>query len=463
VRAGKLHVLAIAYAFPPAAAIGAMRPLRIIRRLVEEDLTATVLMGAPHTYRPGMPLDPALLERVPPRVSVVRVAAFRPLQRLRDLRRRGVVRVSSGEVEREAPSAGDSSLIKRLYRRLDEMTTIPDKEAGWILPAFLAGLASVLRQRPDVIYSTAPPWSSQVAALALAKVTRLPWVADFRDPWARAPWRDGQAKLTSRALVFLERLVIKKADAILFATRTNCAEYAAYYGPELGRKFHVVPNGCDPAEFAALSTVPHSERPFVFLHAGSLYGARSPLPLFRALATLIREGQVDAQHVRLRFIGGTTAHDRFEAAASAAGLDRVVEFLPRMRRREILNEMAAASCLLVLQPGTTMSIPGKLYEYLAVGKPVLALSEEGELADLIRESGIGFSVTSDDEVAVMAALQRVMTLKRDSICRVPQHLYDGNLSAADAVAILRKVAGSRRRARTMAPVEPTGVIGDKTQ
>jgi glycosyltransferase involved in cell wall biosynthesis len=344
------------------------------------------------------------------------------------------------------------SLIRRAYKAIDEFTTIPDKESGWIAPALVKGLTTVLRERPDVLYSTAPPWTGQVVALVLATVTRLPWVADFRDPWARAPWRESQPRAIRRSAVVLERLVIRRADAVLFATRTNRNEYAEHYGPEVAGKFHVVANGCDPTEFATLPPATH-RAPFVILHAGSLYGARSPIPLFRAIASLIERGGINRQQFRLRLIGATSTSADFPGAAEALGLADVVEFVPRMRREEILKEMSAASCLLVLQPGTTVSIPGKLYEYFAVGRPVLALSEEGELADLVRASGIGVAVPPDEQVGIESALLQVMDMDRGGrLNPVPAHLYDGMASAGQAVAIIDQLA-QPGAPRTVLPID----------
>jgi glycosyltransferase involved in cell wall biosynthesis len=450
----KRRVLAIAHIFPPAAPIGTLRPLRVVRRLVEEGWDATVLMASPRTYSPGMPFDPTLLDRVPPEVRVVQAPVIRPVERLI-----GWVRVrwkaaarDGGALAQKAAGPSRPSLVRGVYNVFDDLTTIPDKEMGWIAPAFVKGLITIIRERPDVLYSTAPPWTAQVVALALAKVTRRPWVADFRDPWARAPWRETQPQIIRRAAVLLERWVVGRADAILFATRTNCDEYIARYGAETGRKFHVVLNGCDPAEFAR-SFPTRRVGPFVMVHAGSLYGARSPVPLFRAIAAMIRRGAIDARHFRLRLIGVSTSGD-FRIEASELGLEDVVEFVPRMPRAQVIDQMAAASCLLVLQPGTTVSIPGKLYEYLAVGRPVLALSEEGELSDLVRSSGVGIAVRPADSSAIEAALERVIALERDEpVRRPPAYLYDGNQSAGEAVDVLGKVAQKRRVDRQIVPAE----------
>jgi glycosyltransferase involved in cell wall biosynthesis len=450
-KSDKGHVLVVAWAFAPAAPIGTMRPLRLVRRLAAEGWGVSVLMATPSTYGPDVPIDFTLLDKVPSTVKVLHA----PILRLPSLPRRRVVAddksAMSGTVmgqtagRRSRPPEADG-LLRRTYNAFDELTSIPDNKAGWIVPAFSRGFIEVLRRRPTAIYSTAPPWSGQLVALGLAKATGLPWVADFRDPWARAPWRETQPVRIRKASVTMERSVIHRADAVLFATRTNRDEYINHYGHGFSAKFRVVPNGCDVDDFAAARSTPRSST-FVLLHAGSLYGQRSPVPIFRAIASAIAKGLIDRNSFRLRLIGAVSAGSEFERAAQELGLQGVVEFVDRMPRREIIEEMARASCLLVLQPGTTVSIPGKLYEYFAVGRPVLALTEEGELADLVRESGAGVAVNPFDEDAIERALQQMLRAgtAADAFRTAPAQFFDGERSAAEAVQIIEQVVDRGKR------------------
>jgi glycosyltransferase involved in cell wall biosynthesis len=253
-----------------------------------------------------------------------------------------------------------------------------------------------------------------------------------------------------RAASLFERLVVTRADAILFATHANRSEYAAHYGNRLADKFHVVTNGCDVDEVQALGSIRGSTEEFVLLHAGSLYGARTPLPLLRAIASGVRRGSIDPRKFRLRFVGSTGTLGvgiDLRAAVSQLNLDCIVEFVPRMARRDALEAMARASSLLVLQPGTTVSVPGKVYEYLAIGRPILAVAEEGETATLVRDSGIGISVRPDDERAIEAAVvQLVADAPRLSLTKPPAYLYDGNVAAGEAIAVIENVLSRHPRA-----------------
>ena len=442
------RALIVAWAFPPASPIGTFRTLRFATQLAASGWTATVLSAAPHTYPEGTPTDPALVARIPPAIDVLHVPVFRPSVMLGTaLSKPPRTRAASPRPSPSGPGR-PPSVWRRCRAFVREVTTIPDKEIGWVLPATVAGVLAHWRRPVDVLYSSSSPWSGQLAALTIARVTGVPWVADFRDPWARAPWREAWSERVRLAAGTLERRVVARADAILFATRANRDEYAAFYGADAARKFHVVPNGCDPGEFVSLRSEGDSAQ-FVLLHAGSLYGARTPVPLFRAMAAAIRRGTLDPRKFRLRLLGTTPDAGRaFMAAAATLGVDELVEFVPRLPREATLEQMASASCLLVLQPGTTVSVPGKVYEYLAVGRPILAIAEEGETADLVRASGVGSSVGPDDEVAIDAAFERILTQGQTrGRMRVPTHLYDGNVAAREAVAVVGRIAQAARKRR----------------
>jgi glycosyltransferase involved in cell wall biosynthesis len=446
-------VLTIAHFFPPASAVGVLRPLRVIRRLAQEGCRVTVLTASPQTYSHGTPLDPALMSRIPEGTKIIHAPVIRPSAPLLRLRgamrdRRGTPATSGTAAAPKLAAADQRSLVRRAFAAIDELTAIPDKQAGWIAPAILRAVALGLVDRPDVLYSTAPPWTSQVVALAVARILRVPWVADFRDPWARAPWRESQPDRIRRASARLEPRVLAAADAVLFTSQTNRDEYAAYYGERLAVKFHLVPNGCDPEEFAGLPPAPKTP-PFRLVYAGSMYGHRSPLPIFRAAASLLAKGAFARSDFRLRLIGDLPHTANFPAVAKEMGLQDIIEFVPRVTRKQIGAEMAAASALLLLQPGTTVAIPGKVYEYLAIGRPILAFSEPGELAALLDRSGVAVVVTPDAENELEGAILKIMELARVELPRPAVELYDGNQTAAHACAIIQAVAEGRSNRRSV--------------
>jgi glycosyltransferase involved in cell wall biosynthesis len=177
------------------------------------------------------------------------------------------------------------------------------------------------------------------------------------------------------------------------------------------------------------------------MHAGSLYGRRNPIPLLRAIASAGRRGTLDIARFRLRFVG-TVADVDLGRAVSELGLSHVVECVPRVSHRESLVEIRSASALLLLQPGTTMSVPAKTFEYLAAGRPVLALAEEGETAEIVRASGTGVAVAPADEEAIEHGLLRIIEIASRPTDHAPRDLFDGGYRSAEMMAILDQASMS---------------------
>lgn len=440
--------MVVACNFPPDASVGTMRTLRLVRHLVGLGWRVEAVTLTTDGFRPGTVVDQALSAKVPPSVAVTRARPLRPFERITSLLKRKVAASTAApgpqapSAPRPASSAAAPGTLTTIRRAVTAALALPDREVSWILPAVWRAWQTARTSPPDVIYSSGPPFSAHFVGMLLGRLLGRPWVADFRDPWARAPWRDDRFRFEVKAWSRLEALVVRRAHAVVFATETNCRDFSRQY-PSLASRFHVVPNGCDVTDFAGLAprTGRHGGR-FVLLHAGSLYGARNPAVLFRAAASAIAKGRIDGSRFTLRFIGrlGVPGVD-LPAVARELGLGDVAEFASHMPRRDSLQEMLDASALLIVQPVTTVSIPAKLYEYMVAGRPILALAEPGgETSELIVRTGAGLSVLADDERAIEDAL---VSLVEGSGTFVPVHprAYDGDLRAAELQLILAKAAG----------------------
>lgn len=462
-----MRVLVIAYDFPPHAAIGTIRTVRLVRQLHHEGCHVTVLTGSPCTYLPGTPVERELEAQVPSGVELLQVRAVRPFAALEGRIRRTRSRRSKGAAPASMDKDGNArtatsevrswwvTALIRLRDAVEAVLDIPDKESGWIVPAVARGVVHMLRAgRPDVIYSSAPPWSGQVVALWLARLSGRPWIADFRDPWARAPWRDWHFAFRRRAVAALERRVVLRADAVLFVTEANRTEFSALYGPSAAGRFQLVPNGCDPTELERLALLPPRDE-FVLLHAGTFYGPRSPMRVIEAIARAVHRGALDPRRFRLRLLGTIHLSVDLPTECARLGVSDVVEFVPRVTRAESLREMKSASALLLVQVATTVSVPAKAYEYLAAGRPVLALSEEGETSSLVRATGIGVSVRPDEPVeAIEAALLQIVTIAGQPYAPPRRALFDGRVHAATTVRILQQLVGKGQQAAPEAKPVP---------
>jgi glycosyltransferase involved in cell wall biosynthesis len=415
-----------------------------VRELVARQWDVTVLTGTLETYPASSPIDRDLLDRVPVGVQVLRAPVLRPFERTSGAPETG----RSPAVSETAPPSDrpggvsrsrTASALREAKRHVQALLRIPDHHVGWMAPAVAKGIAAGMPHRPDVLYSTAPPWTGQLVARALASALGCPWVADFRDPWARAPWRENWVPAARGAAAIFERSVVRRANAVVFTTRTNMDEYARHYGPETAAKFHLVRNGCDRDEFDGLVPLAGDGR-FTMLHAGSLYGGRKPTALFAALAALRDRGVIDAGNFCFRQIG-RVALSGFDMAEERdrLGLHGLVEMSPALPRRDILREMLSASCLLLLQPGTTVSIPGKLFEYLTAGRPILAIAEEGETSEIVRESGRGIAILPGDQPQIELAIEQLVQRARYAPAGAPIAQGDGELRTRELAQVLESV------------------------
>ena len=443
----RYRALVVACNFPPDASVGTMRTLRLVRHLTTADWNVDVVTVSPDGFRSGTVVDAALRDRVPPGTHVMRAMPLRPFERLASLLKRAGATKSRrdphpdgaqpGAVKSTAPPTG----LSRARKALSAALALPDRENSWLLPAIWQGCRGCRNAPPDVVYSSGPPFTAHLAGFALARLFRRPWVADFRDPWARAPWREDRFEFERRAWGVFERWVVRSAQAVVFVTDTNRRDFIRQYPAEATR-FFLVPNGCDSNDFAGLAPRPQrdSDR-FVLLHAGSLYGARNPASLLRAVASASAKGSIDGSRFTLRFIGrlGLQGVD-LPGVARSLGLEPIVEFASHLPRRDCLQEMLDASALLIVQPVTTVSIPAKLYEYMAAGRPILALAEPGgETSELINRSRAGVAVLADDEAAIEEALVSIVQLARSGFAPVDPGTYDGEVRAAELRHILSAV------------------------
>ena len=278
------------------------------------------------------------------------------------------------------------------------------------LPALLAG-------RPDVLYSSAPPFSGHLAALLLKRLHPVPWVADFRDPWASNPFNGDLPYPSLRNLnANLEALVVREADLVVLNTPAVEADFRRRY-PNLDR-FVTVTNGYDPSlpsRVAALGERPSpgAEGKIEVVHSGEVYGLRSPRHLLEALGALKRRAPGEFERLSLCFIGRVHGREELEARARALGVEGALCFRGMVPYEDALCGCARADMLLVLgvmgkEP--EVQVPSKLFEYLAFRKPILALAKEGgAIHALLEASGVPFLLADlEDAAAIEKVLARAV-------------------------------------------------------
>ena len=301
--------------------------------------------------------------------------------------------------------------------RYPRWAALPDRWVSWLLGAVPAGWRLARRYRPAAVWSTYPIATAHLAGYVLARITGLPWVADFRDPMVEHDARTGatypsDARLR-RARLWVEALVAQRAAAAVFCTRAAADIFAARYPLVPAERIYVIANGYDEGAFAtARSAGARNPDHLVLLHSGLLYPGpdRDPSAFLQALCALL-----DAEphwRGRLRVVLRASGFDaEYRPIIERLGLLDSVELAPAMPYREALGEMLAADGLLVFQGyPSNPAIPAKLYEYLRARRPILALVDlRGSTAALLRNEGVGVLAPIDDAAAIQALLSRFLS------------------------------------------------------
>jgi len=286
---------------------------------------------------------------------------------------------------------------------------IPDRFIGWLPYAVSAGRKLIREWEPNAIYSTSPIATSHMVAWTLKRMTGLPWVADFRDPWTEPELEQNPRAPLFRLESHLERQVLKVADRLIFTTAPLRDYVLAHANTDLADKAVVIPNGYDEDDFAELPRILPERSPVLLTHTGLVdENYRSPVPLLRCIASLCDVGHVRRDGIRIQFVGGGAyvRSEAFRKLVSELALDEVVIVRDRVKYTESLELQLRSHVLVLLQCGddTRTLIPAKAFEYLRVGRPVLALVPDSATSALLNETGGATVVDPADEGAIRTAL-----------------------------------------------------------
>jgi glycosyltransferase involved in cell wall biosynthesis len=373
-----VKVLLVTLYFPPAGGGGVQRSLKLAQYLPALGIETHVL--APDDPK-WVHRDPGL--RVPTQAWVHRARYLGPRARrpAEDLR-------SADGLERALVQAQVTA------RRL----LLPDASVTWNLTAIPAAIRIARREGIDAVLTTSPPGSVHLVGAAVQKATGARWLADLRDPLIANPHRRSDTAATrarQAANEQLARLVARRADAISCVSEAIADEVRRLEPRGLVR---TIANGCDFDDFAGLDYRPGGR--LRITHAGSFFGRRDPRPFLQAF----HDSGLD---LVARFVGDFRSSDR--EWAQGLGLGDRLELIDYAPRAESLRLQRDSDVLLLLVPDAGGRgrgvLSGKVFEYLAAGRPILAVvPPDGAAAALVRELEAGVVVAPDDVEGIRGAL-----------------------------------------------------------
>jgi glycosyltransferase involved in cell wall biosynthesis len=389
-----LNLLVFAYIYPPDAGSGVFRTLHFTNHWARGGDTVTLVTVSERDFLPDALLDPALCAQVENSIETVRTRAWRPVQALRRLGRRLRKRKHRAAAEAPAialPAEASGRPLSPLKSLLSAVLAFPDRHCGWILPAVHGGLKVTRRRDIDCIYATGGPWSGLVAATLTHVFTGIPLVLDFRDPWYSNPNLRTRARMLRAMHGWLEARCVQRARLVVANTEALRQDFIQRYPRLDAGRFICITNGFETQP--AVTAAPRQR--FTMVHAGALYPPRDPLPLLEALANLIRRGDIAVDSLKIRLLDGMGA-DPARSEPLLAVLGGAIELLPRLPHAQALQVQREADVLLLFQTGFPLQAPRKLYEYLSLGLPILAVTERGgATAGILRDLEWGCATPND--------------------------------------------------------------------
>lgn len=409
-------VLIITYYWPPSGGGGVMRWLKMSKYLPE-------FGWKPIIYTPENPdasvVDESLLDEIHPEIKTIKRPIWEPYKLFRRLTGKSKNEKFKAGYISEA-SAGDWKSKLSVFIRGNFL--IPDPRMFWIKPS-KKFLAKYLKENPvDLIISTGPPHSMHLIALGLKKKFDITWVADFRDPWTDIDFYD-KLRLTSWADKIhrkLELKVLEKADHVVTVSPHCSIDLRKI----TGRKIDVIYNGFDPDDFKGLTSI--SDKNFSISHFGAFNSDRNPKALWKVLGKLAKENPLFKEKLRIRLIGQTD--DSVISDIVKNGLKENLVLIDHLPHKKGLEELAQSQVLLLPindAPNARGILPGKMYEYMALKRPVLAIGPtDSDYAKILIQTKAGVAFDFKDSNGMRKTIENYFSLFNENNLQVKSSIIE---------------------------------------
>lgn len=389
------RVLLVTYYWPPSGGSGVQRVLKFCKYLRTFGWEPVVVTVDPR-WAAWPDLDASLESDVPIDMDVIKTYSWDPYAvyaRFVGIQRERAVGV--GFLSRDQVPG----LRERVARWVRANIFLPDARVGWV-PFAISQAVRSHRERPvHAVVTSGPPHSVQITGYVLQRLLGIPWMADLRDAWPDASYAHElpTLPLVRDAENFLVCSVLGRADRRV----TVSHDVASWMTRRTGLSFEILSNGFDPDD---MRTPARSLPGFTLVHTGNMGPARNPAPIFRLLA----RGEPAFAEVRMVLVGNVDAAIRDDASRS--GLEDRLELPGYVSHTDAVGYMKGASVLLLPINRVEKAagiVTGKIFEYVASGRPVLGLGVPGGEADrVLRESGAGRVFAYDDDEGIRSWLRQ---------------------------------------------------------
>lgn len=403
----KPKLLIINYLFPPAGGIAVQRVISLAKHLPRLGFEVHVL-SAGNAATPVR--DPGLLKHVPPEVTVHR--SFTPELPFEVQKKLWSLVSPPAKAAPAAPAPQPSSRPgwKSRAAGLIKKALTPDPQVVWVPFALRKARRIIRRHGIDAVLVSVPPFSTFLATNALKReFPHLRLISDFRDEWLNFYLEDFEfqgSSYTRRRAEEIERTTIQLSDLVVAVTHSSLQTIRDRYPDQPDSKFACVHNGYDADLFKGFTSRPHNQPKVLVTHMGTAYKTASPRYYLDALDQMPAEIRA---RIATRFIGRVSEEEQ----ACLTGRKSDIQLLGFMSQSQALREVETTDYLLLTMTND-ISLPGKLFEYLATGKPILALSPaHGEVNRILQATRAGWCVDPQDPVAIQEMLAKAIRLASD--------------------------------------------------
>jgi glycosyltransferase involved in cell wall biosynthesis len=418
------NVLYLAYFFPPRGGAAVQRSLKFAKYLPEFGWRPLVVANGGAIEDKTLKVqDPTLLKELP-EGAVVRYTSLTPAEDRR---------------------------YRRAQSKLRQRLNVTDSMTWWIEPAIRLGMEMVREHKPEAIVVTMSPFTAARAGIELKRRTGLPLIFDLRDPWALDETRIYPTRWhAARDWAAMGR-AMAAADAVVMNTPQSAAAASAAYaaetrGPDGSSKISVITNGYDAADFGRGTIAPAGPGTLRIVHTGMFHAelagvwdnllarrglmnklkhARRPINLWTRTPRYLLEAleRLPDVNVELILVGELSPQDR--AMIEASPMAGEVRMLGYKSHGESVAWLESADVLFLplhtpLDGRPTLVVPGKAYEYLGSGRPILATCPQGDMRDFVLNSRSGIATAGDDVGAIAEVLKGFWRAKQQGGAAVGQ-------------------------------------------
>ena len=381
--------LIICYYWPPAGGPGVQRWLKFVKYLREFNIEPIVYVPE----NPHYPIvDSSLIEEIPEGITILKKPIYEPYALAGLFSKSQTQQISSGIINDNSKQ----SILQRLFLFIRGNLFIPDARKWWVKPSVSYLMSYIKSNGIDLLITTGPPHSLHLIGRQLKRKTGLPWIADFRDPWTTIGYHK-KLELTKRSSAKHKKLeleVLSSADHILVTSTTTKKDFKKITDTPIS----CITNGFDTIKKSGSVL----DKKFTLAHIGSLLEDRNPKILWQSLKELSDELPDFKKDLNIELTGKVSAS--IISNIESYNLKNNLSLPGYVTHNEAIQRQNSAQLLLLIEIDsydTQAIIPGKLFEYMASGRPIIGIGpRESDVIEILKttQSGNYFTYTEKEKL-----------------------------------------------------------------